>query len=53
MINSNHQSLLNLVNGLADLTSSSIQTLTIGTNLISKLTIAERSIAINKNWNLA
>ena len=53
MINSNHQSLLNLVNGLADLTSSSIQTLTIGTNLISKLTIAEKSIAINKNWKLA
>lgn len=53
MINSNHQSLLNLVNGLVDLKSSSIQTLTIGTNLISKLTIAERSIAINKNWNLA
>lgn len=52
-VNLNHMSLLNIVNGLNDLTGQTLQTLKIGVNLISKLSIAERTIAINKNWNIA
>lgn len=48
-----HQSLLNVLNGLYDLTGSSSQTLTIGSTNLAKLTDQEKAIATNKNWVLA
>lgn len=48
-----HDSLLNVLNGLADLTGGTIQTLTLGSINLAKLTSAEKAIATNKNWALA
>ena len=48
-----HDSLLNVLNGLADLTGGTAQTLTLGATNLAKLTDQEKSIATNKNWNLA
>ena len=48
-----HQSLLNVLNGLYDLTGSTSQTLTLGGTNLNKLTAAEKAIATNKNWVLA
>lgn len=49
----NHISLLNIINGLVDLSSLTSQTLTLGATLLAKLTTDEKAIATNKNWVLA
>lgn len=46
-------SLRALINGLADLTGQTAQTLTLGATLSAKLTEEDIAIAVNKNWNLA
>ena len=48
-----HESLLNVLNGLFDLTGSDQQTLTLGSTNLAKLTDDEKAIATNKNWILA
>lgn len=48
-----YDSLLNVLNGLADLTGSTSQKLTLGTTNLAKLTDEEKAIATNKNWTLA
>lgn len=48
-----HQSLLNILNGLYDLTGSTSQKLTLGSTNLAKLTDEEKAIATNKNWTLA
>jgi hypothetical protein len=47
------KSLRAVINGLADLTGQTTQTLTIGATLMAKLTEEDIAIATNKNWNLA
>ena len=51
--NLDRASLRALINGLADLTGSDTQTLTLGTNLIAKLTEEDIAIATAKNWTIA
>ena len=51
--NLTHQSLLNALNGLYDLTGGTSQTLTLGSTNLAKLTDEEKAIATNKNWVLA
>lgn len=46
-------SLRALINGLADLTGQTAQTLTLGATLIAKLTEEDIAIATNKNWTIA
>lgn len=46
-------SLLAIINGLADLTGKTQQTLVLGTSNKAKLTADEIAIATNKNWNIA
>lgn len=46
-------SLVGILNSLADLTSSSAKTLTLGSTNLNKLTAEEKLVALNKNWNLA
>ena len=46
-------SLRALINGLADLTGSDTQTLTLGETLIAKLTEEDIAIATAKNWTIA
>lgn len=46
-------SLRALINGLADLTGQTAQTLTLRATLISKLTEEDIAIATNKNWTIA
>jgi surface protein len=46
-------SLRAVINGLADLTGQTSQTLTLGATLMAKLTEEDIAIAVNKNWNLA
>jgi surface protein len=46
-------SLRALINGLADLTGQTAQTLTIGETLIAKLTEEDIAIATAKNWTIA
>jgi surface protein len=46
-------SLRALINGLADLTGQTAQTLTLGTTLIAKLTEEDIAIATAKNWTIA
>lgn len=41
------------INGLADLTGQTAQTLTLGATLIAKLTEEDIAIATNKNWTIA
>lgn len=45
-------SLRALINGLADLTGQTTQTLTLGTILIAKLTEEDIAIATSKNWTI-
>ena len=45
-------SLRALINGLADLTGQTAQTLTLGATLIAKLTEEDIAIATNKNWTI-
>lgn len=45
--------LVAMLEALADRTGETAYTLTIGTTNINKLTAEQRSIATNKNWNLA
>jgi surface protein len=49
----NRASLRALINGLADLTGQTAQTLTLGAKLIAKLTEEDIAIATNKNWTIA
>ena len=49
--NLTHDSLMNVINKAADVTSSS-KTLTLGTTNLSKLTSTEKAIATNKGWVL-
>ena len=51
--NLTHQSLLNVLNNLGDLTGGTIQTLTLGAENLAKLSNSEKNIATNKNWALA
>jgi surface protein len=46
-------SLRALINGLADLTGQTAQTLTLGATLMAKLTEEDIAIAVNKNWTLS
>jgi hypothetical protein len=46
-------SLRALINGLADLTGQTAQTLTLGETLIAKLTEEDIAIATAKNWTIA
>lgn len=46
-------SLRAVINGLADLTGQTAQTLTLGATLIAKLTEEDIAIATNKNWTIA
>lgn len=46
-------SLRALINGLADITGQTTQTLSIGTTLIAKLTEEDIAIATAKNWTIA
>lgn len=46
-------SLRALINGLADLTGQTTQTLTLGETLIAKLTEEDIAIATTKNWTIA
>ncbi len=45
-------SLRAVINGLADLTGQTAQTLTLGATLIAKLTDEDIAIATNKNWTI-
>ena len=45
--------LVAMLEALADRTGETAYTLTIGTTNINKLTAEQRSIATNENWNLA
>lgn len=45
-------SLRAVINGLADLTGQTAQTLTLGATLIAKLTEEDIAIAVNKNWTI-
>lgn len=51
--NLTHQSLLNVLNNLGDLTGKTMQTLTLGTENLAKLSSSEKNIATQKNWALA
>ena len=46
-------SLRAIINGLADLTGSSTQTLTLGDNLMAKLTEEDIAVATAKNWTIS
>ena len=46
-------SLRAIINGLADLTGSSAQTITLGSTLITKLTEEDIAVATAKNWTIA
>jgi hypothetical protein len=46
-------SLRAVINGLADLTGQTAQTLILGATLIAKLTEEDIAIATNKNWTIA
>ena len=50
--NLTHDSLMNVINEAADVTSSP-KTLTLGTTNLNKLTDEEKAIATNKGWTLA
>lgn len=49
----NRASLRAIINGLADLTGQTAQTLTLGATLTAKLTEEDIAIATNKNWTLS
>lgn len=48
-----HDSLINVLNALVDLTGTDSKTLTLGTTNLNKLSEDEKAIATNKNWTLA
>ena len=48
-----HDTLLSIINNLADLTESETQNFIMGETLLSKLTEDELQIATNKNWTLS
>ena len=48
-----HDSIVAILNNLADLSDSSAKTLTLGATNLAKLTDEEKAIATNKNWTLA
>ena len=48
-----HESLMNVINNLADNVTGSIKTLTLGKTNLNKLTDEEKAIAINKGWSLS
>ena len=52
-VNLTHDSLMNIINGLADLTDATAVTLTLGATNLAKLTDEEKAIATAKNWTLA
>lgn len=52
-VNLTHDSLMNIINGLADLTGATAETLTLGATNLAKLTDEEKAIATAKNWTLA
>lgn len=52
-VNLTHDSLMNVINGLADRTGLDALTLTLGTTNKDKLTDAEKAIPVAKNWTLA
>lgn len=47
-----HQSIMNIINALVDLTGQTAKTLTLGAVNLAKITDEEKAIAISKNWNL-
>lgn len=51
--NLDRASLRALINGLADLTGQTAQTLTLGSTLMAKLTEEDIAIAVNKNWTIS
>ena len=51
-VNLTHDSLMNVINEAADVTTSP-KTLTLGTKNLNKLTDEEKAIATNKGWTLA
>lgn len=48
-----HDSIVNMLENLADLTGSTAKTLSIGSTNLAKLTDEEKAIATNKNWTLS
>lgn len=52
-VNLTHDSLMNVINGLADRTGQTALTLTLGTTNKNKLSDAEKAIPVAKNWTLA
>lgn len=52
-VNLTHDSLMNVINGLADRTGQDALTLTLGATNKDKLTDAEKAIPVAKNWTLA
>lgn len=48
-----HDSIVNLLENLKDLTGDTAKTLTLGSTNLAKLTDEEKAIATNKNWTLA
>lgn len=52
-INLTKESLMNVINKMADLTGQSSQTLILGADNLAKLNDDEKAIATNKNWILA
>lgn len=48
----NRASLRAIINGLADLTGQTAQTLTLGATLMAKLTEEDIAIGVNKNWTI-
>lgn len=52
-VNLTHDSIMNVINGLADRTGQTALTLTLGSTNLAKLSDTEKAIAVNKNWTLA
>ena len=48
-----HDSLVDILENLADLTGQSAKTITFGSTNLAKLTAEEKAIATNKNWTLS
>lgn len=48
-----HDSIVNMLENLANLTGSTAKTLSIGSTNLAKLTDEEKAIATNKNWTLS
>lgn len=48
-----HNTLVNLIDNLKDLTGQTVQTLTLGATNLAKLTDEEKAMATNKNWTLS